>query len=334
MNYGLFARLKSSIFVLFLATNLLFCVEKNKEAEPELKISKEQTKKAIDQTIKLTRAKLDSAGRDPKKFEAVIVNFVSRLEDLEVDETSWPEVSSLIKDLDDQFIKVSKDNDSLSKSTTQAIDKLREFLKLGNENFAAEKASHKEEKNENARQDEHAEKKDESVESEKAQKNEKDYEIEMASGDENKTDPTFSKKQEVDEQDNFDVSDFITKTSQDLVKVDSKDGLEAEVSKLVSFLSKQILTDKEGSEIGVLFDDKLSSLLMKYGLEEKLADELSDLYARLKIVWPFGKKIEIEKAQSSENVEVKATESASETKEENSHKLETSPENGDSKNKA
>lgn len=285
--------IKSLFLMLLLIPNQTFCKEKAPEPESEIKMTKEQTKQAIDQTIKLTRKQLEADSGDAKKTESLIINFVSRLEDLEVDENSWPEVSSLIKDLDAGFSQVSKDGEPATEAATQAIGKLRDFLKYGDENFQLHKEA--EEKKESEPE----------AASQEPKSEEKDYEIEMATGQDAAVDKseTFNKKEEKEEADNFDVGSFVEKRMKDLEKVVDKETLEPEVSKLVSALSKQILTDKEGAQIAILFDDKLSPLLMKHGLEGKLVEELSDLYARLKVVWPFGQKIEIEAAPEAEKIE-------------------------------
>lgn len=282
--------LKSLFLTLVLGSNIVICKEKAPEPEPEIKMTKEQTKHAIEQTIKLTRKQLDADSGDLKKTEGLVINFVSRLEDLEVDEDSWPEISALINDLDSVFKTVSQSGES-SSDASQAIEKLREFLKYGNDNFGPhKKADEKTEERKEAEPEKAVEKQKEA---------EKDYEAEMATGRQSETE-SFNKKEEKEEADNFDVAAFLERETKNLAKVEDKETLDGFVTKLVSTLSKQILTDKEGGQIGVLFDDKLSPLLMKHGLEGKNASDLSDLYARLKVVWPFDQKIEIETAHEVE----------------------------------
>lgn len=121
---------------------------------------------------------------------------------------------------------------------------------------------------------------------EKKKVKDKNYEIEMTTSHETETEG-FNKKEKKEERDNFDVNAFVEKETKNLAKVENKAMLDGQVTKLVSMLSKQILTDKEGAQIGVFFNDKLSPLLMKHGLEGKNVSELSDLYARLGLAFDF-----------------------------------------------
>lgn len=297
MKNLLIQSLKCLILTLIFCSNMVVCKDKAPDPEPEIKMTKEQTKHAIEQTIKLTRKQLDADSGDAKKTEGLVVNFVSRLEDLEVDEDSWPEISALINDLDSAFKTVTKSGQTAGEAANQAIEKLREFLKYGNDNFGPHKKT-----------EEKAEEKKESEPEkvvEKKKEEEKDYEIEMATGHETEVE-SFNKKEEKEESDNFDVATFVERETKNLAKIEDKEALDGFVTKLVSTLSKQILTNKEDEQIGVLFDDKLSPLLMKHGLEGKNVSELSDLYARLKVVWPFDQKIEV---RASTEVEEQKTES-------------------------